>query len=557
MRRGEAFEGGSPYRVLNHRVLRWWDYPIYAVLTAAQLAAVVYGVSYWLSVVEWSDPVSLLLSLPILFVVVMFETRWFSLLIMSRPLPTNPDPGWRVGVAVCFVPSSEPIEMLERTLSALVSMDYPHETWVLDEGDDPGVMELCERLGAGHFSRKHRPEYQTERGEYQRRTKHGNFNAWLTEVGLDRYDYIAMFDPDHVPTRTFLTKVLGYFKDPRVGYVQAAEVYYNQGASFIAQGAAEETYDYYSSIQMAGHGTKFPIVVGCHHTHRVTALREIGGVPAHITEDLVFAMRYRAEDWEGVYVPEQLAYGITPVDWQGYLKQQRRWAEGTIDAKIRELPRIIRRLPFRARPTAITHGLYYLRPLVFGFGTALLAYMLVVGSAPAVVAVTSVTTLAPVVLALAICGLYRQRFFLALRTEVGLHLRVSVLAFAKWPYLIGALFNGVFRRDAWFVVTNKIKSSRHSRALLGPQLVVIGVLTAAWLIGSIRGVAHNPVLHGWTAFTLASSLAVVATDLLVRFPRPYDPRLADKMARDSATQREIPGKQPNADAARTGSADAR
>ena len=298
-------------------------------------------------------------------------------------------------------------------------MDYPHETWVLDEGDDPDVKQLCERLGSGHFSRKHRPEYQRERGKHQRRTKHGNFNAWLTEVGLDRYDYIAMFDPDHVPGRGFLSRVLGHFKDPGVAYVQAAEVYYNQGASFIAQGAAEETYDFHSSIQMAGHGTRFPIVIGCHHTHRVTALREIGGVPAHVGEDLIFAMRYRALGWEGVYVPERLALGVTPVDWQGYLNQQRRWAEAAIDAKIREMPGIIRRLPLRARPTALTHGLYYLRPLAFGFGTALLAYMLVVGDTPDVVAVASVATLTPVVLALAICGFYRQRFFLAPRTEVG------------------------------------------------------------------------------------------------------------------------------------------
>ena len=509
--------------------MKWWDYPIFALLTTINLAAVAYGVNYWFSVVDWSDPwVFVLISLPILFVLVMFEMRWFSLLRMRRPRPSRPDPAWKVGVAVCFVPGAEPITMLERTLSAVVSMDYPHETWVLDEGDDPRVRALCERVGASHFSRKDRPEYQTERGKYQRRTKHGNFNSWLAEVGLDRYAYIAMFDPDHVPKREFLSTVLGYFNDPRTGYVQAAQVYYNQPASFIARGAAEETYDYYSSIQMAGHGTDFPIVVGCHHTHRVTALREVGGVPAHITEDLVFAMRYRAAGWKGVYVPQCLAVGTTPVDWQNYLRQQRRWAEGAIDVQVRVMPKVVRRLPSRARLTAITHGLYYLRPLGVGFGIALLAYMLVTGDTPAAVAVKSVTKLIPVVLALMLCGFYRQRFLLFPRSEVGLHLRASVLAFGKWPYLIPAVFDGLFRRDKKFVITRKVSKPGRSWALLATQLLLVSLLVTAWGIGMFRGVVDNPVLHAWTILTVAVSLAVMATELLMRFPEPYDPELAQE-----------------------------
>jgi len=55
---------------------------------------------------------------------------------MRRPSPAAARPGMRVGVATTFVSSSEPIEMLEGTLRAVIAMDYPHDTWVLDEGDD-------------------------------------------------------------------------------------------------------------------------------------------------------------------------------------------------------------------------------------------------------------------------------------------------------------------------------------------------------------------------------------------------------------------------------------
>src|SRR5438067_12589195 len=44
--------------------------------------------------------------------------------------------------------------------------------------------------------------------------------------------------------------MLGSFEDPRIGYVQAAQVYYNQKATFIARGAAEDSYAFYGPIQM-------------------------------------------------------------------------------------------------------------------------------------------------------------------------------------------------------------------------------------------------------------------------------------------------------------------
>ena len=72
--------------------------------------------------------------------------------------------GWRVGVATTFVPGAESMDMLAVTVRALVAMDYPHDTWVLDEGDDPQVKALCTRLGAFHFSRKATPGYHTPAG---------------------------------------------------------------------------------------------------------------------------------------------------------------------------------------------------------------------------------------------------------------------------------------------------------------------------------------------------------------------------------------------------------
>jgi len=95
--------------------------------------------------------------------------------------------------------------MLEGTVKALVSLDHPHDTWVLDEGDDEKVAALYLKIGARHFSRKTFPGYLSIGEVVQPGTKHGNYNVWFYESGCDNYEIITIFDPDHIPQSSFLS----------------------------------------------------------------------------------------------------------------------------------------------------------------------------------------------------------------------------------------------------------------------------------------------------------------------------------------------------------------
>ena len=406
-------------RVRSDPLFRWWDYPIFAALTILAVAASVVFLSYWLTADDWSDdPIAFaMLTVLILFNLAVQQVRWCCLPWMRQPRRLTPAPGYRVGVATTFVPGAESLPMLEHTVAALVAMDYPHETWVLDEGDSPEVRELCHRLGALHFTRKGISKYQTGCGSFAARTKHGNYNAWLHDVGFARYDVIVSFDPDHVPARAYLARVLAYFADSAVGYVQAPQAYYNQRASFIARGAAEETYAYYSSIQMANYTLGHPIVTGCHTAHRVTALKSVGGFAPHEADDLLITLLYRAAGWRGVYVPEILARGLTPVDWKGYLGQQRRWARSVLDVKFRAYPRLAPSLPWHERVLGLMHGAYYLRSTANVLGLVALLVLLVTGRVPEVLSWTGIGYTLPLMGALLVLDLYRQRFFLDSRSE--------------------------------------------------------------------------------------------------------------------------------------------
>jgi cellulose synthase/poly-beta-1,6-N-acetylglucosamine synthase-like glycosyltransferase len=419
------------------------------------------------------------------------------------------------------VPGIEPLDMLEETVTALVAMGYPHETWVLDEGDDETVRGLCARLGVRHFTRLGRPEYQTAEGRFQARTKHGNYNAWLAEEGFKRYDVIVAFDPDHVPRPTYLQRVLGYFDDPAIGYVQPAQVYYNQDASFVARGAAEETYAYYSSHQMASHALGHPIVTGCHNAHRKTALQAVGGLAPHDADDLLITLLYRAAGWRGVYVPEVLASGLTPVDWDGYLAQQRRWARSVLDVKLHAYPRLAGRLPFKEKVLSALHGVYYLRGLGTLVGYGMLAWLLLGGTLPQALSMTGLANVMLLFLVLHLTGLYRQRFYLDPGREAGVHWRAGVLQMAKWPFLLAAVADVVAGRRLAYAVTRKNRAATRRHLIARPHWLIAIAIAAAWAVGAASGHAIAPVTHAWAAFIVMGSLVLVWTDHRP-FPPPYE-----------------------------------
>jgi hypothetical protein len=513
-------------RVQTERVFHSWDWPLFLALTASHVAALVVVVRFIVDAAAGSPflvPAVVLLPAGALL---LWELRWLGLPMMRKPIATPASAGWRVGVATTFVPAAEPVEMLEQTVEALVGMDYEHETWVLDEGDDPLVKELCDRLGAKHFSRRDRAELNTDSGPYARATKYGNYNAWLHAIGFDRYDVVVSVDPDHVPKPSYLSDVLAYFDDPDVAYVQGAQVYYNQPASLVARGAAEETYAYYSSVQCAYFALGHPIVVGCHNAHRVDALREIGGFPAHEADDLLMTLRYRAARWRGVYVPKELAAGLVPVDWPAYLRQQRRWARSTLDIKLRQRRYLDSPLPPIDRVIAGVHGLYYLYPLVTALSLALLVWLLVTDRHVAVFSLGGVARFSLLSATVLPCELFRQRFYINPRREFGIHWRAALLRLAKWPHLMLALLDVIFGVRGGYVVTPKLRRSWRPFQSVVPHLLVMAIVAGAWL-ASLRN-EHPPLVVQLLAVITLAALLVIALTALVRPPPPFDPALAER-----------------------------
>ncbi|MFB7337580.1 glycosyltransferase family 2 protein [Streptomyces adustus] len=264
-------------------------------------------------------------------------------LVARDPVPVVPETGTRVAFLTSFVPGKEPLEMVTRTLEAAVRLRHRGllHVWLLDEGDDPDVKAVCARLGVHHFSRKGVEKWNRPKGPHRAKTKHGNYNAWLDAHG-DAYDYFASVDTDHVPLPNYLERMLGFFRDPDVGFVIGPQVYGNYD-TFVTKAAESQQFLFHALIQRAGNFYGAPMFVGTSNAVRIKTLKQIGGLYDSITEDMATGFeihRHRnpatGRKWRSVYTPDVLAVGEGPNAWTDFFTQQLRWSRGTYETILKQ-----------------------------------------------------------------------------------------------------------------------------------------------------------------------------------------------------------------------------
>ncbi|MEF9904108.1 glycosyltransferase family 2 protein [Streptomyces sp. P9-A2] len=264
-------------------------------------------------------------------------------LVARDPVPVVPETGTKVAFLTSFVPGKEPLEMVTKTLEAAVKIRHrgTMHVWLLDEGDDPEVKEVCARLGVHHFSRKGVAKWNQPKGPHRAKTKHGNYNAWLDAHG-DDYEFFASVDTDHIPLANYLERMLGFFRDPNVGFVIGPQVYGNYD-NFVTKAAESQQFLFHALIQRAGNRYGSPMFVGTSNAVRIKALKQIGGLYDSITEDMATGFEmHRAKNpatgkkWRSVYTPDVLAVGEGPNAWTDFFTQQMRWSRGTYETILKQ-----------------------------------------------------------------------------------------------------------------------------------------------------------------------------------------------------------------------------
>ncbi|MFE3665653.1 glycosyltransferase [Streptomyces sp. NPDC059164] len=348
---------GKPYKVQYRSLISQEPHRVRAALLLGAAPLVSLGLFAWLmQPSHWTDrdpnlDDDLLLVLDVIMLVSIGLIELFrtmnvlsnahATLVARDPVPVVPESGTRVAFLTSFVPGKEPLEMVTKTLEAAVKIRHRGvmHVWLLDEGDDPAVKEVCARLGVHHFSRRGVAHWNQAKGPHRAKTKHGNYNAWLDAHGGD-YDFFASVDTDHIPLPNYLERMLGYFRDPDVGFVIGPQVYGNYD-TFVTKAAESQQFLFHALIQRAGNRYGAPMFVGTSNAVRISALKQIGGLYDSITEDMATGFeihRHRnpatGRKWRSVYTPDVLAVGEGPTAWTDFFTQQLRWSRGTYETII-------------------------------------------------------------------------------------------------------------------------------------------------------------------------------------------------------------------------------
>lgn len=222
-----------------------------------------------------------------------------------------------------FIPTiNEPVEIVRRTVLAAVNMSLPHETWLLDDGDRPEIAAIAANLGAHYIARRDASH-----------AKAGNLNHALLK---SRGEFIAVFDCDHAPGKNFLARTIGYFRDPKVAFVQTPQDFYNLDSfQHRANGKGRTVWNeqsiFFRVIQRGKDYWNAAFFCGSCAMIRRASLESIGGfATGTVTEDLHTSLKLHKKGYKSVYHAEPLAFGIAPATIQPFLRQRVRWGQGAM-----------------------------------------------------------------------------------------------------------------------------------------------------------------------------------------------------------------------------------
>jgi cellulose synthase (UDP-forming) len=416
---------------------------------------------------------------------------------MRRPNPAlAPPAGLRVTFATTFVPGAEGIEVLERTIIAMRDQEgYPHDVWVLDEGNAPEVRALCARVGVHHFSRNGIARYQESAWPFKAKTKAGNYNAWLDWLrvqGID-YDILLQMDTDHVPQPGYMMEMLRPFADSAVAYVAAPSITNgNRHESWVVAARYEVEATLHGALQMGYNGGFAPLIIGSHAAFRIAALQRIGGFQHTLAEDHHNTLRLNAHGMGGVFSPDAIAIGDGATCFADAMVQEYQWARALTQILLNFFQRDGRTLPMRLwLQFAFAETWYPLFALVqlIGWLTPIIA--LVTGRPWVQVNYFQFLGVqAPVTLScLILVAWVRRRGWLRPQESALISWRSSLLMLARWPFVLMAVAEAVIgwiaRRDFPFRVTPK--GARGVKALplrlLAPYIIIV--------LGSIAAIAFH------------------------------------------------------------------
>jgi glycosyltransferase involved in cell wall biosynthesis len=429
---------------------------------------------------------------------------------------SEPDPTYLPFVSLQVPAYNEPPDMLIQTIQSLEAIDYPNlEIVVIDNNtEDPETWHPVEEYC------RDKPRVKFVHAIVEG-FKAGALNLVMREHMDPQAEIIGVVDADYLVEPDYLKRVVGYFADSNIAFVQTPQDYREfEGDAYLT--ACYDAYNYFFRTSMPSRDERNSIIfAGTMGLIRRSALGELGGWGEEcITEDAETSLRLLKAGYSGLYIARSFGRGIMPLTFASFKAQRFRWALGGIQIlrmHWREL------LPWPRDPsnhlTTAQRLDYFLGSFQWMNDLVYLGFTVVLLVTAGLVMTQGGVELRPLVgavvllpAALIVTGLIRALWSLRQRTGIGL--KRSVLAFANWLSVswtvARACLQGLISGKAAFLRTPKVSERQGLldafRAARMETLLTIALWGSGAAIAlSGRGTTFLFVLFAWQGFVYATA----------------------------------------------------
>jgi cellulose synthase (UDP-forming) len=258
---------------------------------------------------------------------------------------------------------NEPLSLVRYTALAALNIDYPPDklhVYILDDGTREDFSEFAAEAGVGYLTR-----------EVHSHAKAGNINHALTMM---ESPFVAIFDCDHVPTRSFLQMTLGWLlADEHLGMLQTPHHFYSpdpfERNLLQYKTIPNEAALFYGIVQDGNDFWNATFFCGSCALIRRAALDAVGGIATEtVTEDAHTSLRMQRRGYNTAYINIPQAAGLATESLAAHVGQRIRWARGMIQILRTDNPLFGRGLKFTQRLcyfNAMIHFMYSVPRLVF------------------------------------------------------------------------------------------------------------------------------------------------------------------------------------------------
>jgi cellulose synthase/poly-beta-1,6-N-acetylglucosamine synthase-like glycosyltransferase len=231
--------------------------------------------------------------------------------------------------------------VVERLLDAVVDIQWPRgtlEIQILDDSTDETSTIIQAKLREERFQNFNIVHIQ--------RTSRTGYKAGALQLGLQasKGEFIAIFDADFVPDKSFLMNTIGEFDNPAIGMVQTRWEHLNEDYSLLTKLQAFALNGHFR-VEQSGRNSagSFINFNGTAGIWRKTCIEDAGGWQTDtLTEDLDLSYRAQMKGWKFQYLEDIPAPAELPVIMSAVKSQQFRWTKGGAETAKKNLGMVLK-----------------------------------------------------------------------------------------------------------------------------------------------------------------------------------------------------------------------